>query len=106
MQFLINIITKCVREMFRTKCFTTSFALLLPILSFAGENVVKKTFFPGKSWYFWIFTLLAFYVIYIYKSKKATAPYLHFTFYKALIVNLFVLFLCFIGANIFIGEPD
>ena len=71
-----------------------------PFLILAASDITKKNYYPGKSLYFWIFSIMLFYSYYLYKNKTLCFPYLSKTFYKSSLINFAILYFTYIGINL------
>lgn len=79
--------------------------LLLPVLCSAQETA-KRTFFAGRSFYFWLVVALCFYFAYLYYASKDRKSFLRSSLTITTGIALAVFTSAFLFVNIFLSDRD
>lgn len=85
-------------------------ALLLPLIS-AAQETHKKTFFVGRSFYFWLLVVLCFYFAYLYHTSKDKKAFTRSNLTRTISIALGLFVSAFLFVNVFLsdqghGEPE
>lgn len=68
-------------------------------------NISQRSFFPGKSFFFWLLVALSFYVIYLYSKSKNKKDFLKSQYIRSVSLSIAILLLSFIFINVLIPDP-
>ncbi len=79
--------------------------LLLPVLCSAQE-AAKRTFFAGRSFYFWLLVALCFYFAYLYYTSKDRKSFLRSSLTRTTGITLSIFTSAFLFVNIFLSDRD
>jgi RsiW-degrading membrane proteinase PrsW (M82 family) len=76
---------------------------LMPIFTHAQE-VVKQTFFIGRSFYFWALIVLMLYYFYLYKKSKTKEKFFKTTISKIILSSLALFLSAFLFVNVYLKD--
>lgn len=68
-------------------------------------QISQRTFFPGKSFFFWLLIGLAFYVFYLYSKSKNKKVFLNSPYILSVSACITMLFISFVFMNVFLTDP-
>jgi RsiW-degrading membrane proteinase PrsW (M82 family) len=69
-------------------------------------NISQRSFFPGKSFFFWLLVALSFYIIYLYSISKNKKDFLKSQYIRSASLSIAILFISFILINVLISDPE
>lgn len=76
---------------------------MTPLLVMA-EETSKRTFFAGRSFFFWMLVGLCLYFLYLYKSSRDKKHFLHSPFNRTVLISLSLFTTSFLFVNLFLSD--
>lgn len=85
------------------KSVSTLMVFMAPFLAMAEESS-KRTFFAGRSFFFWMLVGLCLYFFYLYTSSRDKRHFLHSPFNRTVLISLSLFAGSFLFVNVFLSD--